>query len=172
MDIDLGREAEIQYELYHILREVVGSGLGREINGYQVTKVIPEVSADDGRADLVVVGKQKDRYGEDKLLVIEVKRRATRDVRPYKTGTKKAWAYAKSLNARYFAVCDGWFMLLFRSYGVFIGAYEVEWSFSYATNLLRALVTGCFGDLPKHRDKTLIEQRLIPLLTGIGISLT
>lgn len=105
-----------------------------------VVEIEPQSRVAKGEiADLIVTveGPYKKK---DVLLVLEVKKRP-KTVTPYITGFRQVLKYAQSLNAWFFAVCDGWFMLVARSViNKLIGTYGVELNKNYARNLLSGLI--------------------------------
>lgn len=126
-------------------------------------------------ADLVVT--VEGLYGrKEVLLVLEVKRRP-KTVTPYITGVRQALKYAEGLNAWFFAVCDGWFMLLFKSVvNKLVGAYGVKMSKHYAHNLLAGLIeyrgrekSDYLNQLPNALDTFYLTQTLFPSFAKTGI---
>jgi len=178
------REARVKAELYRIFKDAINEGIVPESvslveteNSYSVVDVEPELRVAKGKiADLVVTVKPP--YGrEEALLVLEVKKRTFR-VSTYLSGAKQASQYAEGLGAWFFAVCDGWFMLLFRSVvNELVGAYGVEMSKDYAQNILAVLIeyrrrerSECLSQLPRAPDPGFLREKLFPALTRGGIS--
>lgn len=176
------REARVKAELYRIFKDAINEGIVPEsvslvAGSYSVVDVEPELRVAKGKiADLVVTVKPP--YGrEEALLVLEVKKRTFR-VSTYLSGAKQASQYAEGLGAWFFAVCDGWFMLLFRSVvNELVGAYGVEMSKDYAQNLLAGLIeyrqrerSERLNQLPRAPDPSFLREKLFPALTRRGIS--
>ena len=170
-------EALIEHELYCVFKDAINEGI--RVENSSVTGIEPQFRVAKGEiADLVVT--VEGLYGrKETLLVLEIKRRP-RTVTPYATGVKQALKYAKGLNAWFFAVCDGWFMLLFRSIvNKLIGAYGVEISKHYARNLLAGLIeyhwkekSDYLNKLPKAPDLFYLTETLLPSLTKIGVNVS
>ena len=177
------REARVKAELYRIFKDAINEGIVPEsvslvgADNYSVVDVEPELRVAKGKiADLVVTVKPP--YGrEEVLLVLEVKKRTFR-VSTYLSGAKQATEYAEGLGAWFFAVCDGWFMLLFRSVvNELVGAYGVEMSKDYAQNLLAGLIeyrqrerSERLNQLPRAPDPSFLREKLFPAFTRGGIS--
>jgi len=176
------REARVKAELYRIFKDAIDEGIVPEsvslvADNYSVVDVEPELRVAKGKiADLVVTVKPP--YGrKEALLVLEVKKRTFR-VSTYLSGVKQATEYAEGLGAWFFAVCDGWFMLLFRSVvNELVGAYGVEMSKDYAQNLLAGLIeyrrrerSECLNRLPRAPDPEFLREKIFPALTRGGIT--
>ena len=166
-------EAHIEHELYRIFKDAIIDGI--KVDNYSVLDIAPQFRAAEGKADLVVT-LEAPYARKEVLLVIEAKGRP-KTVKPYKTGVVQATRYAEELRAWFFAVCDGWFMLLFKTVvNKLVGAYGVEMSKGYARNLLAGLIEYRGKDkseylkkLPKAPNSFYLRQKLFPLLTKIGI---
>ena len=170
-------EARIEHELYCVFKDAIIEEIRFE--NYSVIDIEPQFRVANGEiADLVIIMEGPYRR-KVALLVLEVKRRP-KTVTPYATGVKQALKYAKALNAWFFAVCDGWFMLLFRNVGnKLVGAYGVEMNKDYAQNLLTGLIEYSFKEksnylsmLAKAPDFFYLTKTLFPSLTKIGVNIS
>lgn len=116
-------------------------------------------------ADLVVIANVPLSH----FLVIEVKRRGKYPGRSLKSATRQAETYAEKLNCPFFAVTDGFIMIVFwRVPEYLIGACKVEMTEIFATNLLRGLVEyyekrtrTMLRELPKPPDPYFLFERLL-----------
>lgn len=69
-------EANIQFQLHHVLREVISKDKSK-FRSIEFTDVKPELNVDGGYADLVVYGKEDGVVKP--LIVIETKRKTDKD---------------------------------------------------------------------------------------------
>lgn len=166
-------EVLLQHELYRVFKDAIIDGI--EINNYSVVDIEPQLRIAKGAiADLVVT--IRGLYRPEVLLVLEVKRRPD-TVRPYITGVKQARRYAEELGAWFYAVCDGWFMLLVKSTtNKLIGAYGVDINKHYARNLLLGLIeyyysvkSDYLNKLKKNPDPVTLKRKIFPKFIKIGI---
>jgi len=170
-------EARIEHELYRVFKDAIIEGV--RFDNYSVIDIEPQFRVGKGEiADLVVT--VEGLYGRKEILIVlEVKRRP-KTVTPYATGVKQALQYAKSLNAWFFAVCDGWFMLPFRSVvNKLVGAYAVEMSIYYAQNFLAGLIeyhwkekSDYLNKLPRAPDSFYLNETLLPSLNKIQVNVS
>ena len=180
MDKIIEREFFIQFELYRILKGFVldhsRSKLRDENWADKIKDVFVEVPTDGDRADMVVT-IEDDRP----LLIIETKRR---------TKSKEGWSisrkvvqainYAKKLGSRYYAICNGWILLLFNlyKYPYLLGIYGVNINYDYARNLLVGIAKYYYeGEydknmdilnfLPRVPDYFDVEKKIIPAIAKL-----
>jgi hypothetical protein len=166
-------EAQIAYELYRLLINVISRGLTYNTY-YKFKNAIPEYKAGEGKADLVVTVEAKP---EDKpFLVIEVKRRALHRPGPsLASAVRKAREYANRLSARFFCVYDGWNGLVFEDLHE-----SLTWVFgpiteeSHAQSLLLGLAEwACrnsretLSRLPPHRDPESLIKLVFPSVAKV-----
>lgn len=135
--------------------------------------VLPEVPIGQGKADLVLAGKN---YGRTAiLLVVEFKQRPLTTFGPsYASAARQAWHYAEKVGSRFYAVYDGWVLLLFQTYPPYlIGVYNAELDKELTDSMLREFLLGLmeyisrnqsqrFNGLPRPRDPVLLKRRVLP----------
>ena len=170
-------EARIERDFYCIFKDAIIEGI--TLNSYSVIGIEPQLRlAKREIADLVIIAEAPYKRKEV-LLVLEVKRRP-KTVTSYITGVKQALKYAKALDALFFAVCDDWFMLPFRSIiNKLVGGYGVEMNKYYAQNLLYGLIeyiskekSDYLNNLPKAPDPFYLTEKLFPspAFTKLGVN--
>jgi len=170
------QESYIQFELYRVLKEYIlkvsKNIFERSIFDMPNFKweknfgVYPEVRVNGEWIDLLVA------IDDDPFLVIETKKRYKNETNSISKKVLKTNSYAKKIGARYYAVCNGWILLLFSiyDYPYFLGVYGVEFSEAFAKNLLLGLAkfyfgkreTDIFSNLPKVPDRFDLEKKIIP----------
>lgn len=171
------REYYLQFELYRILKEYILSTL-KDFLQRKITEILdfklerqfniyPEVPIDSERIDLLIT------IDEKPFLVIETKKRFKRESYSIAAKVVKTNSYAKKIKARYYAICNGWTLLLFSlyDYPYLLGTYGVELSEAFAKNLLLGLVKyhhkkdkDVLSLLPKVPDRFNLEKNIIPAI--------
>lgn len=131
------------------------------------------------KADLVIMANYL-KGPPSPFLVIEVKRRVKHPGRSLANATKQARLYAEELKCRFFAVYDGWLMLVFENIPEFlITACKVEVNGTFARNLLVGLVEYAqkgvridttLQKLPKPPDSYFLIETILPPIAKIFVS--
>ena len=169
------REPYISYDFYRVAKSAL-SYASYQPNGWVLNEVLPEVSAVEGRVDLVIIGKQ---YQRDRiLLIVECKQRVFNRPGPsYASATEQGWRYAKKLDSRFFLIYDGWMLLAFQRINPYlVGSYSAEidneLNQDFVTNLLVGLMefeysnkTERLSRLPKIRDPDFLEKKILPSIS-------
>jgi len=174
-DVDRARkrEAYIASELYRALKNSLRY-IGKHRSGWVLKDVIPEYPVGDKKADLVVVGALGRHLSP--LLVVEIKQRVFTRIGPsYVSAAKQAMSYARQLDSKYFAVYDGWILLLFSTiYPYLLGAYHIpvdKLDESLAKDLLEGLLDLSYSRkrdmldrLPRFSDVDFLRRKVLPFL--------
>jgi len=145
-------EARIRADLYCAFKSAFKGKIS--VSGYEFNDLAIEYPTDlKKKADLVVMANYH-QGPPSPFLVIEVKRRVKHSGRSLANATKQAEIYAEKLNCRYFAVTDGFIMLLFnRTREYLINACKVEMTEMFTRNLLCGLV-----EYSEKLEKTILRQ--------------
>lgn len=177
VNLDKFKESEyfVQFELYRILKDFVldhSRSKMRDKNwANSIKDVLVEVPINGLRADIVIT-KENDRP----LLVIETKRRTRSEGYSISHKMEKARDYANKLGSRYYAICNGWILILINEarYPYLLGIYGVNVDYDYARNLLVGIVKYSEGEsdsnmdilnsLPKVPDYYDIEKKILPAI--------
>jgi hypothetical protein len=174
------REAYIQRELYRVAKEAVPQSQFQESKS-SAEAVIPEmpmlINGKKKWADLVVFARSYS--SRSTLLVVECKERPlTTFERTYASAAQQARAYAKTLGAKYFAVYDGWLLLVFRDISPYlIGIFNAEIDRTLTAQMVSDLFVGLMeynyynrsdrlARLPKVLDPTLAKRRILPSIAN------
>ena len=111
-------EANIQLELYRVLKNMIEAGQGK-FRAVEFTDVKPEVNVDGGYADLVIYGKEDGI--EKAFIVIETKRKTDKGTDryfdPYSPKViDQAAFYAMKIGANYFITTNGDVLVSFETF--------------------------------------------------------
>jgi len=163
-------ESYLKAELYRILKDAIGSGFS--VEPYKFIAVLPEVPVDDEKADLVVF---TDMGVPKPFLIIETKRRTfdKPGVSLANAVKKTREVYVKKLEGRFYAVWDGWIMLIFKeAYPFLVDACNAEvgdLTAEFGRTLLEGLADMSYrGDakrlsqLPRIRDPAFVRRKIFP----------
>mgnify|MGYP001141015722 CR=1 FL=1 len=94
--------------------------------------------------------------------------------RSYANATRQAWSYSKDLDSAFFAIYDGWLILVFRRtppylIGVYNAELQTELTDSFASDLFIGLMEYSYRNkserlsrLPRPRDPELLKKRILP----------
>ncbi len=149
------REAEIHFELYRVIANVLEEGCCFPPVKY--TRVVPELSAGTKSADLVVDAEVGE--GQIHFLVIEVKAWVKSGLAPFNTEAwSQAKSYAESLNAQYFCVTDGATVVVFKYPFTKIGCYQISLDVDCIRRFLRDLADHYVGRI---RELSLPQRDLL-----------
>ena len=169
------QESYIRAELYRVLKDAIKDiPLTDELrlHGRKFWDVFPEFQVNGMRADLVVAaGSQEERT--EPFLVIETKKRILTAYAGASCAikTKQVKIYNDKIGAPYYAICNGWILLLFNRarYPYFLGAYGVKMEKAYALDLLMGLVKYSsnysmerLNSLPKVPDSRFLKKIILP----------
>lgn len=168
-------ESFIHFELYRILKGFVLDHSKSKIRdkkwASKIKDVLVEVPVNGLRPDIVII-KEDDRP----LLVIETKKRTKNESYSISCKMEKTRDYANKLGSRYYAVCNGWILILMNKarYPYLLGIYGVKLDYDYARNLLVGIIKYSEGEydsnmdilnsLPKVPDYYDIEKKILPAI--------
>ena len=145
------REAVIHFELYRLLMNIISTKY--DFSPIKYVWVHPEYVTNLGSpVDLVVDAKVEDKTLH--FLVIEVKRKTKLGLEPFSDEAKQqAMRYAEILQAPYYAVTDGFNLLLFKNPDKEVGKYRIRLDETVIEKFLKELAEYHIGkrdrlDLP------------------------
>ena len=177
LNSDKFKESEyfIQFELYRILKDFIldhSRSKMRDKNwANRIKDVLVEVPVNGLRADIVIT-----KENDIPLLVIETKRRTMSEGYSISCKMDKAKDYAYKLGSRYYAICNGWILILMSEarYPYLLGIYGVNIDYDYARKLLVGIVKYSEGEsdsnmdilnsLPKVPDYYDIAKKILPAI--------
>jgi len=155
------REAVIHFELYRLLMNVISTKY--DLFPVKYVWVHPEYSPTTGMsADLVVDADMGGKIVH--FLVIEVKRKTRFGLTPFSDEARQqAMRYAETLQAPYYAVTDGFSLLLLKNPAKEIGKYRIRLDETVIEKFLRELSEYHLGkidglDLPTARPEERIKE--------------
>lgn len=142
--VNEAREAEVHFELYRHLMNVIGV-LKEPFDGVQYLRVKPEVPVNRRFADLVIEAEINGSLIN--ILVIEVKRRVRSGLTTFDSSAEEQVSgYAEQLASPYYALTDGQRLRLFKTPDELIGNYEFSLDKDYITRFLEALSALYLGE--------------------------